>query len=67
MSSYYTSAEAAINCINAGCDMLLCPDTMTEAASAVIDAVNDGTISENRINESVKRILNKKIEFGIIK
>lgn len=67
VSSYYTSAEAAINCINAGCDMLLCPDTMTEAASAVIDAVNDGTISENRINESVKRILNKKIEFGIIK
>lgn len=66
VSSYYTSAQAAINCINAGCDMLLCPDTLTEAGAAVIEAVNNGTISESRINESVKRILNKKLEYGII-
>ena len=66
VSSYYTSAEAAINCVKAGCDMLLCPDTLTEAGGAVIDAVKNGEISKDRINESVKHIISKKLEYGII-
>jgi beta-N-acetylhexosaminidase len=63
---YYTSVEAAINCINAGADMLLCPDTFTEAANGVVLAVQNGQLSEERINESVERILNIKLERGII-
>lgn len=64
--SYYTSAEAAVKCIEAGCDMLQSPDTLSEAVSAVISAVQDGRISEQRINESVKRILDVKLKYGII-
>lgn len=63
---YYNSVEAAINCINAGADMLLCPDTFTEAANGVVLAVENGELSEERINESVERILNIKLNRGII-
>lgn len=63
---YYNSVEAAINCINAGADMLLCPDTFTEAANGVVLAVENGRLSEERINESVERILNVKLNRGII-
>ena len=63
---YYTSADAAVKCIEAGCDMLLCPDTFSEAVNAVISAVQNSTISESRINESVKKILDVKLKYGII-
>ncbi|MGN0150718.1 MAG: glycoside hydrolase family 3 N-terminal domain-containing protein [Clostridia bacterium] len=64
---YYTSVEAAVNCINAGVDMILCPDTFTEAANGVVLAVQNGQISEERINQSVERILNVKLNRGIIR
>lgn len=63
---YYNSVEAAVNCINAGADMLLCPDTFTEAANGVVLAVANGEISMDRINQSVERILTAKINRGII-
>lgn len=63
----YTSAEAAINAIEAGCDILLCPSNLEEAFEAVIEATKNGTISEERINESVYRILSLKQTYAILK
>ena len=62
----YTSAEAAVMAIDAGCDMILMPEDLEEAANGITDAVNKNKLTEDRINESVMRILKLKIEYGII-
>ena len=62
----YTSAQAAVMTVQAGCDVILEPAVFTESADAIISAVRDGTISEERINESVRKILECKIKRGII-
>ena len=59
----YSNAEAAVGCIRAGVDIVLGPQVFTEAFDAVVKAVEDGTITEQRINESVRRIL--KLKQGI--
>ena len=56
----YSPAEAAIGTLQAGADIVLGPQNFTEAFDAVIRAVEDGTISEQRINQSVHRILKLK-------
>ena len=56
----YSSAEAAVKAIEAGADMLLMPENFEEAYQGVLEAVQDGTISEDRINESLKRIYRVK-------
>jgi beta-N-acetylhexosaminidase len=60
ITQQYTNAEAAIGCIKAGVDIVLGPLVFTEAFDAVVKAVEDGTISEQRIDESVRRILKLK-------
>lgn len=63
----YYSDEAAILAVQAGVDIILLPNNFKKASTGVINAVNDGTISEERINQSVLKILQKKIDNGIIK
>ena len=59
----YSNAEAAVGSIRAGVDIVLGPQVFTEAFDAVVKAVEDGTITEQRIDESVRRIL--KLKQGI--
>ena len=63
----YNSGECAVRAINAGTDIVLMPYDLDEAYNTVLSAVKDGTISEDRLNESVKRILTLKAEYGLIK
>ena len=42
--------------LKAGCDMILMPENFQEAYEGVIQAVAEGTISEERINDSLRRI-----------
>jgi beta-N-acetylhexosaminidase len=51
--------------INAGDDELLMPTNLPGAVQTVLAAVQAGTISESRINESVYRILRMKAELGL--
>lgn len=62
----YTSGEAAVKAIQAGCDMVLCVSNLTGAVSAVEEAVEAGEISEDSIDESVLRILQAKVDYGLI-
>lgn len=62
----YSSAEAAVMAIQAGVDIILMPDNLENAANGIIEAVENGEISEERIAESVLKILETKIEAGII-
>lgn len=56
ITEYYTSEQAAVLALKAGCDMILMPDNFEEAYQGVLAAVENGTISEQRINDSLKRI-----------
>ena len=48
--------------ILAGVDVVLDPKDFVEAFNAVIAAVENGTITEERINQSVRRILRLKMQ-----
>lgn len=56
ITEYYTADEAAVKAILAGADMILMPEDFETAYNGVLQAVQDGTISEERINESLHRI-----------
>ncbi len=60
ITEYYTSADAAVMAFEAGADMLLMPENFEEAYEALLAAVQDGTISEERVDESLTRIYRVK-------
>lgn len=66
ITNEYNSEQTAVMAVNAGVDILLMPENTQEAFDGIIKAVNEGTISEERIDESVKRILSLKYEKGIL-
>lgn len=61
VSQQYSSAQAAVKALNAGVDMLLMPADFNAAYQGVLAAVQSGEISEERIDESVEKILKTKI------
>lgn len=67
ISDYYSSEQAAVMALKAGCDMILMPENFIQAYAGVLNAVTDGTISEERINDSLRRIYRVKYaeEFGL--
>lgn len=65
ISYLYDTGDAAVAAIQAGCDMIYQPDDLTDAAQAILDAVNNGRLTEERINESVLRILALKYANGL--
>lgn len=65
ITQYVKKEEAAILAVQAGNDLICCTDFQTQI-SAVVSAVKDGRISEERINSSVRRILKLKKEMGIL-
>ena len=62
----YAGGEAAVRAIQAGCDVLLLPEDLPEAYRAVLAAVHSGAISERRLDESVRRILQYKAIAGLL-
>lgn len=71
----YGYAEAIIKAVNAGCDMLIISNNgdeynesaPREAVDAIFNAVKNGKISEEQINESYNRIQKLKENYGIKK
>ncbi|MBQ6208091.1 MAG: glycoside hydrolase family 3 protein [Oscillospiraceae bacterium] len=62
----YGAGEAALWAVKAGVDMLLCPDDLGAAAQELLSAVDDGRLSETRVDESVLRILRLKEAYGLL-
>lgn len=56
ISEYYGADEAAIKALKAGADMILMPEDFETAYNGVLEAVKDGTIDEQRINDSLARV-----------
>lgn len=57
ITKQYTNVDAVLGCLQAGVDIVLCPKEYAEVFDAVVKAVESGTISETRLNDSVRRIL----------
>jgi beta-N-acetylhexosaminidase len=64
IAKQYNNAEAAVGTLLAGADIVLGPQNFVKAFDAVIKAVEDGTLSEQRINQSVRRVLKLKKQIG---
>lgn len=67
VTNRYSSGEAAVMAIEAGADVLLMPRSLNDAILGIKEAIQNGRISEKRIDESVSKIINLKIKRGIIK
>lgn len=61
VTEYYEADVAAIMALKAGADMVLMPEDFTLAYEGVLKAVQDGTISQERINDSLTRIYKVKL------
>ena len=59
----YSSEDAAVMAVMAGDDLLLMPKDFKAAAAAVINQVKSGNISEERINQSVRKIVKAKLQL----
>ena len=62
----YTAAEAAYGAISGGADIVLMPTDLESAYNEILSKVKEGKISEDRLDESVLRILTVKMYRGII-
>ncbi len=62
----YSPEEAAVLAIQAGVDILLIPEDFVRAYEGILEAVADGRISLQRIEESVLRILVLKEKYGML-
>jgi len=60
ITKHYTCEDASVSAILAGVDMILLPLNYERAYNAVLDAVKNGVISVERIDQSVARILKLK-------
>ena len=65
VSQTYTVGEAAVQAVLAGNDMILATDYQVQY-NAVLEAVKSGQISEEQLEESVKRILRWKYTLGLL-
>lgn len=68
ISESYSFGDAAVLSINAGCDILsICfgEDNVKQAVKAIKEAVENGVITEERIDESVRRILKLKEDYNV--
>lgn len=60
----YEPGEACILTILAGSDIIMLPLSYRDSFRAVVEAVRQGRITEQRIDESVRRILRLKYRLG---
>lgn len=63
ITSKYQPEEAARNAFLAGCDLLYLPADFKAAYQGILDGIKAGKITEERLNQSVGRILTLKIKL----
>ncbi len=67
ITEHYSPSEIGVMAVKAGNDMILMPKDIQAAHQGIVEAVKKGEISEERIDESVRKILAMKIEKGLWK
>ena len=67
LTIYFTQEEAAVRALEAGADMLLKPADVDASVRGVLQAVKSGRLTEQRVEESARRILAAKYDLGLVK
>jgi beta-N-acetylhexosaminidase len=67
VTSLYAPGESAVRAVEAGADVLLMPPVADAAMAGLERAVRSGRLTEKRIDESVRRILQAKARLGLDK
>jgi len=67
LTIYFTPEEAAVRALEADADMLLKPADVDASFRGVLQAVKSGRITEQRVEESARRILAAKYDLGLVK
>nr|WP_236707854.1 glycoside hydrolase family 3 protein [Brevibacillus choshinensis] len=67
IADHFGPVDAAVRAIQAGADIVLMPVELDKVMTGVLEAARKGVISEERINQSLRRILTLKIKRGIMK
>jgi beta-N-acetylhexosaminidase len=62
----YGDAQVAVKAVQAGADLLLMPYDLPKAYNAVVAAVKSGKISEQRLDQSVTRLLTLKKSHDLL-
>lgn len=65
VSGKWPNGVAEVKSFEAGTDILLLPNDLPVAFNMLKDAIRAGTISEQRLKESVKKILRYKYQLGL--
>ena len=66
IKDFTDGGDAAVSAVLAGCDLLCSSDAVTQY-DAVLEALRNGTIPIERINEAAERILRLKQKYNILK
>ncbi len=66
ITDYYGIGESTIMAVSAGIDIVLMPGDIDEAYQALLGGVKEGRISEEQLEESVRRILSLKYDKGLL-
>ncbi|GAC1460573.1 MAG: hypothetical protein PVSMB2_21070 [Ktedonobacteraceae bacterium] len=69
IAAYYNEAQAAALSVEAGSDLLMganSPSVLASMIQGIKQAMNDGQISQQRIDDSVRRILLMKYAMGLL-
>ncbi len=67
--AYYTEAQAAVLAVEAGNDILMgatAPSDVAAMVNGLKQAISAGQISQQRIDDSVRRILTMKYQMGLL-
>ena len=63
LTNYYSKDEICAKAVEAGVDILLMPSSSRQCLKSVKQAIEDGKFDEERIDESVRKILKLKYEY----
>lgn len=58
---YYSTGEACVKALQAGCDILLMPADLEEGLGAITAALEEGTLTWDQVNAALRRILRLKL------
>jgi beta-N-acetylhexosaminidase len=65
VSARFTEGDATVRAVEAGADVVLFPPKVDVSYNALRDAVRSGRIPQERLNASVRRVLEAKAHVGI--
>jgi beta-N-acetylhexosaminidase len=66
LTIYFTQEEASVRALEAGADLLLKPADVDAAFRGVHEAVKKGRLTEQRIDQSVRKLLAAKYDLGLV-